>query len=73
MMPDSWRAHNGMTKLPSDVRWLINCETGFQTAPFVQRVMFQLDKAVASSALFQPNHDDVPIIQAPHSCRNYQI
>ena len=28
--------------------------------------MFQLDKAVASSALFQPNHDDVPIIQAPH-------
>jgi hypothetical protein len=34
---------------------------------------FQLIEAVARSAQFQPNHDDVHIIQAPHRRRNYQI
>ena len=34
---------------------------------------FQLDKAIALSVLSLPKRDDVPIIQAPHRRRNYQI
>jgi hypothetical protein len=43
-------------------------------SPFTrQGHVFNLDEAIALSVLSLPKRDDVPIIQAPHRRRNYQI
>jgi hypothetical protein len=62
-----------MKHLSHLVFMLTNRATGY-IQPFTRQChVYKLIEAVASSALFLPNHDDAPIIQAPHGCRNYQI
>jgi len=62
-----------MKRLSQVVFMVINARLDYIQPLYPTMSCFQLDKAIALSVLSLPNRGDVPIIQAPHRRRNYQI
>ena len=62
-----------MKRLSQVVFMVINARPDYIQPIYPTMSCFQLDNAIALSVLSLPNRSDVPIIQAPHRRRNYQI